>query len=120
MTTNSTPSNNKLIHWRMKNALLFGVFIGTGIAYGFTKTVFSPNWHEPQAQSQPIGRAEYEQLKDGITITEARAIIFSTRGIEVSRSGTTATYVWENPDGSKITVTFEGDKLKSKEQSGLQ
>ncbi|MBC1241090.1 hypothetical protein [Nostoc sp. 2RC] len=53
-----------------------------------------------------------------MSLTDVRSIL--NPGIEVSRSATIATFVWENPDGSKITATFESDKLKSKAQSGLK
>lgn len=118
--TNPTPPNNTntFIHSLMKIALSFGVVIGSGIAYGFAQTVFSPNQHEQLAQSQPISLGEYQQLIIGMTITDVRSIL--GRGIEVSRSERVATYVWKNSDNSQIIGTFENDKLKNKEQSGLE
>lgn len=122
MTTNPAPSNNKLIHSLMKIALSVGVFIGSGMAYGFAQTAFYTKHQEHLVKSKvslfAFSHAEYEQLKVGMTITDARSIL--GRGIEVSRTATKATYVWKNPDGSKITVIFEEDKLKSKEQYGLE
>ena len=120
MTTNPTPSNNKPIHSLMKIALSVGVVIGSGIAYGFTQTAFYPEQHQQSSQSKVhlFDRTEYELLKIDMPLVEVRSIL--GKGIEISRSVTTATYVWENADGSKITVIFEGDKLKNKEQSGLK
>jgi len=89
------------------------------LSYGF-QTAFHPQQLEPppQVQLPPFGRAEYEQLRIGMSLTDVRSILY--RGIEVNRSATMATFVWENPDGSKITATFESERLKSKEQSGLK
>ncbi|TBR59301.1 hypothetical protein B4U84_19555 [Westiellopsis prolifica IICB1] len=94
--------------------------LGSGLAYGFVQTAFNSKQHGQfaQTESHRFGRAEYEQLKIGMSLTEVRSIL--NRGIEVRQSTTTATFVWENPDGSKITLTFEGNRLKSKEQSGLK
>ncbi|MHC5862885.1 hypothetical protein [Nostoc sp.] len=111
---------NRRVRSLMKIALSLGVMLGSGLAYGFLQTAFNFQQHEQSAQAElgRFGRAEYEQLKPGMSLTEVRSILY--RGIEVSRSATTATFVWENPDGSKITATFEHDLLKSKEQSGLK
>jgi hypothetical protein len=113
-------SNNTLVRPLMNLALSLGVMLGSGLAYGFVQTAFYSKQHEQSAPDElgRFGRAEYELLKSGMSLTEVRSILY--RGIEVSRSATLATFVWKNPDGSKITVTFEHDKLKSKEQSGLK
>ncbi|MBD2731929.1 hypothetical protein H6G96_38135 [Nostoc sp. FACHB-892] len=94
--------------------------LGSGFLYGFVQSSFNskPIEQSTQAELRRFGRAEYEQLRTGMSLTDVRSILY--RGIEVSRSATIATFVWENPDGSKITATFENDKLKSKEQSGLK
>ncbi|MCG6138657.1 MAG: hypothetical protein MET45_29260 [Nostoc sp. LLA-1] len=118
--TNPTQSNNTVVRSLMNIALSLGVMLGSGLAYGFVQTAFYSKQHEQSAQAElgRFGRAEYEQLKPGMSLTEVRSILY--RGVEVSRSATIATFVWENPDGSKITVTFEHDRLKSKAQSGLK
>lgn len=119
--SNPTQSNNNtLVHSLMKIALSLGFMLGSGFVYGLVQTAFYPKQHEQSAQTEPrrFGRAEYEQMRTGMTLTDVRSILY--RGIEVSRSETTATFVWENPDGSKITATFVNDRLKSKEQSGLR
>ncbi len=111
---------NRRVRSLMNVALSLGVMLGSGFVYGFVQTAFDPKQHEQSAQPElgRFGRAEYEQLKPGMSLTEVRSILY--RGIEVSRSATTATFVWENRDGSKITATFVNDRLKSKEQSGLK
>jgi hypothetical protein len=113
-------NNNTLVRSLMNVALSLGVMLGSGLAYGFVQTAFNSQQHEQSAQPElgRFGRAEYEQLKPGMSLTEVRSILY--RGVEVSRSATTATFVWSNSDGSKITATFVNDKLKSKEQSGLK
>ncbi|AVH74446.1 hypothetical protein [Nostoc sp. 'Lobaria pulmonaria (5183) cyanobiont'] len=127
--TNPTQSNNTLLRSLMNVALSVQVMLGSGLLYGSVQTAFHPQQHEQSAQSQQhkqsaqseprrFGRAEYEQLKTGMSLTDVRSIL--NPGIEVSRSATIATFVWENPDGSTITAVFENDKLKSKEQFGLK
>ncbi|MCC5668177.1 hypothetical protein LC653_31030 [Nostoc sp. CHAB 5784] len=122
--TNPTQSNNILA--RLLAKVDVKIIIPTGVVvailgylpYGF-QAAFHSQQLEPSAQVQlrPFGRAEYEQLRIGMSLTDVRSIL--NRGVEVSRSATMASFVWENPDGSKITATFENDKLKSKKQSGL-
>ncbi|MHC5729219.1 MAG: hypothetical protein ACYTXY_34885, partial [Nostoc sp.] len=89
------------------------------LGYGFRQPADSKQ-HEQSTQTElyRFSRVEYEQLKTGMSLTEVRSILY--RGVEVSRSATTAIFIWQNPDGSKITVTFEHDKLKGKSQSGLK
>ncbi len=117
---NPTQSNNTLVQSLMKFALSLGFMLGSGFVYGFVQTAFYSKQHEqsPQAELGRFGRAEYEELKPGMSLTEVRSILY--RGIEVSRSATMASFLWKNPDGSKISVTFEHNKLKSKAQSGLK
>lgn len=118
--TNPTQSNNTLFRSLVKIVISVGIMFGSGLAYGFLKTAFNPQQVEESTQAElgRFGRAEYQELRTGMSLTDVRSILH--RGIEVSRSATIATFVWKNPDGSKITVTFENDKLKSKEQSGLK
>ena len=120
--TNPTQSNNTFARLvakvNVKIVIPAAAILGF-LSYGF-QTAFHPQQLEPppQVQLRLFGRAEYEQLRIGMSLTDVRSIL--SRGVEVSRSATIATFLWENPDGSKITVIFEHDKLKSKEQSGLK
>ncbi|MCF2149376.1 hypothetical protein IQ276_023680 [Desmonostoc muscorum LEGE 12446] len=104
----------------VKIVIPIGVFVAT-VVYSLHvfQAAFHPQQLEQSAQVQlrPFDRAEYEQLKIGMSLTDVRSIL--NRGVEVRRSETMATFVWENPDGSKITAIFQSDKLKSKEQLGL-
>ncbi|WP_392477139.1 hypothetical protein [Nostoc sp. C110] len=119
--TNPTQSNNTLVQSLMKIALSLGFMLGSGFVYGLVQTAFYPKHHEQSAQAElcHVGRAEYEMLKPEMSLMEVRSILLC-RGSEHSSSATTATFVWENPDGSKIMVTFEHDLLKNKQQSGLK
>ncbi|WP_375494651.1 hypothetical protein [uncultured Nostoc sp.] len=122
--TNPTPSNNILA--RLLATVDVKIIIPTGVIVAilgylpYIQAAFHTQQLEQSAQVQlrPFGRAEYEQLSIGMSLTDVRSIL--NRGVEVNRSETTAAFVWENPDGSKINVTFEYDKLKSKAQSGLK
>lgn len=117
---NSQQPVNRRVRSLMKIALSLGIMLGSGLGYGFLQTAFNSQQHEQSTQTElgRFGRAEYEQLKPGMSLTEVRSILY--RGVEVSRSATTATFVWENHDGSKIAATFEHDLLKRKEQFGLK
>lgn len=97
-----------------------GVIFGSGIGYGFNQAVSTANQREStvQVDRQNIGLAEYERIEPGMSLSEVQVIL--SRGTEINRSTTIATFVWTNPDGSGITAVFEGGKLKSKEQSGLK
>lgn len=123
---NSTQSNNKPNYMfnpppiRLLGVIFWvGVALSSGLGYGFRQSADSKQ-HEQSAQTElyRFSRVEYEQLKTGMSLTEVRSIL--NRGVEVSRSATMATFLWKNPDGSKITVIFENDLLKSKAQSGLK
>ncbi|MBD2488739.1 hypothetical protein H6G77_14495 [Aulosira sp. FACHB-615] len=85
-----------------------------GLTYGFHQAAFDLKVHKKSAQTElsSFGYAEYERLEIGMSLTDVRSIL--GRGTEVSRSKTMATFVWESPDGYKITGIFEGDKLIKK------
>ncbi|MGK7938261.1 MAG: hypothetical protein AB4206_21055 [Xenococcaceae cyanobacterium] len=63
------------------------------------------------------GLAEYARLQPGMSLVEVESIL--GRGIEIERSKTTATFKWNNHDGSSITAVFEDDILVKKEQLNL-
>ncbi|MHC5718351.1 MAG: hypothetical protein ACYTX0_41290 [Nostoc sp.] len=120
--TNPAQSNNTLAGLSVKislNIVIPAVLMLGLLRYGF-QAAFHPQQLEQSAQVElrRFGRAEYEQLKIGMSLTDVRSIL--GRGSEVSSSATMATFLWKNPDGSEITATFEHDKLKSKAQSGLK
>ncbi|MCC5669152.1 hypothetical protein LC653_36195 [Nostoc sp. CHAB 5784] len=120
--TNPAQSNNTLarllVNVKLNIVIPAGVMLSF-LVYGF-QTAFHPQQLEQSAQVQlrPFGRAEYEQLRIEMSLTDVRSILY--QGTEVNSSATMATFVWQNPDGSKITVIFEHDKLKGKSQSGLK
>ena len=97
-----------------------GITLGSGIGYGLSQGSSLP--HQPSALAQTntphFGRAEYERVTPGMTVAAVEAIL--SRGTEVSRSETSAKFIWHNSDGSQMTALFEKGKLKSKEQDALQ
>lgn len=109
--TNSNQPNVKIV---ITIPVTIVIQVAVILEHNF-KTAFHPKQLEQSAQTElyHFSRVEYEQLKTGMSLTEVRSILY--RGIEVSPSATTATFLWKNPDGSKITVTFENDRLKNKE-----
>lgn len=97
-----------------------GVFIA-GVWRGFNETASSCNIPRDLPalnQTYSFSRAEYERLKVGMPLEAVESIL--GQGIETSQTSTTATFLWKKADGSKITITFEGGKLKSKSQSELK
>ncbi|WP_460206022.1 hypothetical protein [Scytonema sp. NUACC21] len=106
-------------------ALVFtiGTVFGSGLAHGYYKTTSGLNQRTLPDQTEiqqfsHVSRADYERLKLGMSLAAVEAIL--NRGTEIKRSATTATFVWENADGSRIVANFQDDKLVSKEQSTLK
>jgi hypothetical protein len=97
-----------------------GVAFGYGLEVGINKAISAPEQKERHAQTdfQYVTRVDYEQLKPGMSVTDVQAIL--EQGIEINRSETTATFLWQNSNGSYITVTFKNGKLTSKAQSKLK
>lgn len=98
-------------------AFSVGVALGSGLGYGFSNIAFHSHTTPPTNKSQTLTRAEYERIQPGMTLTETEAIL--GRGIETSRTETTATFVWKNTDTSYITAIFERESLIQKKQEGL-
>lgn len=97
-----------------------GVAFGYGLEVGINKAISVNEQKERHTQTefQNVTRVDYEQVKPGMSLTDVQAIL--DRGIEINRSETTATFFWQNSDGSHITVTFKNGKLVSKAQSKLK
>jgi hypothetical protein len=95
-----------------------GVAFGSGLAYGFSQWVPATNQPELtiQTEVQNISRVKYERLKLGMALAEVEAILGP--GIEVSQSTKNASFIWKKGNSS-INLTFEGNKLVYKAQSGL-
>jgi hypothetical protein len=76
-----------------------------------------------QGKPQPVATTTCANLERysrlAIGLTQAQAELILQPGIEESRSATTSVIKWQNTDGSYIKATFEGNKLKVKEQKGL-
>lgn len=90
------------------------------IGYDFSQWVAAANQQKLTVQTEVrhVSRVEYERLKLGMSLAEVEAIL--DRGIEINRSAKSVSFIWENQDSSRITITFEGGKLTSKVQSGLK
>jgi hypothetical protein len=103
-------------------ALIFsiGVTLGSGLGYGLSQALDTVCQQQQQTQleSRHLGQAEYVRLALGMSLSEVESIL--DRGTEISRSATTAIFIWKNSDGSQIKATFENGKLKSKEQNNLK
>jgi hypothetical protein len=96
---------------------LLAIVILTSGTVGIAK-VYSPTSSSQLPVQQIVSRADYERLTVGMSLTDAQANL--GRAIEVGSNETTATYKWENSDGSMITAVFKGDRLISKQQSNLK
>lgn len=76
------------------------------------------------AESEKATKAEYDQLKTGMSYEEA-ALILGSDGEELSSNELggykTVMYKWKgNGLGANMNATFQNDKLVSKAQMGLQ
>ncbi len=91
--------------------------LGIGLSYGLIHYYKAIKNYETTNEVLVVGtnftRAEYERLQIGMQLVEAEAIL--GRGNEKRRTTTTRVFIWENFEGSKITVTFEGGNLTTKE-----
>ncbi|NJL23706.1 MAG: hypothetical protein HC895_27580 [Leptolyngbyaceae cyanobacterium SM1_3_5] len=77
-----------------------------------------------QSTSQLVTLGEFEQVRTGLTIAQV-SLLLGRSGEEVSRTEVpdapvTALYLWQNPDGSRIDVTFQNGTVVAKSQSGLR
>ncbi|NES82746.1 MAG: hypothetical protein F6K10_15810 [Moorea sp. SIO2B7] len=122
MTTN-VPNNGIILNSYVRKLLAiffaglsFGVFV-SGVWQGLNGTASCNSPMELPAQTK-FSRTQYERLKLGMPLAAVEAIL--GQGIETSRNSTTVIFIWKNTDSSKITITFECEKLKSKSQSGLK
>lgn len=60
----------------------------------------------------------YRAVEPGMSYEDVRDLA-SRRGIPESESANRAVYVWRNPDGSQMRVTFRNGKVERKTQDGL-
>jgi hypothetical protein len=76
----------------------------------------------PLAPPPVVTRAEYEQLREGMTYSDACRIVGAS-GEEMTRSDlagyTTVMYCWTNSNGSNMNAMFQNGSLVSKAQFGL-
>ena len=126
MTQHSSSNNQEPTPIKSLLNLVFalGVAFGYGLEIGINKAISVIEQKETHTKTEPqhinrhVNRVDYEQLKLGMSLTDVQAIL--GRGIEINHTETTATFLWQNFDGSQITVKFKDGKLMSKAQSNLK
>ncbi|WP_088242860.1 hypothetical protein [Calothrix rhizosoleniae] len=122
MTQHSSSSNEKRTPFKSLFNVVFGlgVLFGHGLQIGINKgiSVIEQKETRSKVELQHVNRVDYEQLKLGMSLTDVQAIL--GRGIEINRTETTATFLWQNFDDSHITIKFKNGKLVSKAQSNLK
>ncbi|EKU97577.1 hypothetical protein Lepto7375DRAFT_6781 [Leptolyngbya sp. PCC 7375] len=102
------PISRRVIAW----TFCIGTVFGTGIAYGFQKTI---------AATQPDAAAvasQYNLIHRGMTLTEARSILGP--GTEVRQSESSRVMEWHDAQGYKLTATFKENLLVEKQQSSIR
>ncbi|WP_190768974.1 hypothetical protein [Microcoleus sp. FACHB-1515] len=106
------------------------VLIAVTVIAAAVPSYFNLKTHSPAEQqaiqlaSQLMTLSEFEQIHPGLTIAQV-SLLLGRSGEEISRAEVpeapaTALYLWQNPDGSRITVTFENGAVVAKSQSGLR
>lgn len=89
------------------------------------KTYQSPVQQQADQQlSQVATLSEFEEIRSGLTMAQVN-LLLGRPGQEVTHLETpgtpiTSLYTWQNPDGSRINVTFQNGTVVAKTQSGLQ
>ncbi|MEM9991852.1 MAG: hypothetical protein AAF738_08815 [Bacteroidota bacterium] len=102
------PIDRRVIVW----VFCIGTAFGTGIGYGFQKTI---------AATQPDISAiasQYHLIESGMTLTEVRSILGA--GIEVQQSEFNTIMEWHDAQGYTLTATFEKNLLVEKQQSSIK
>jgi hypothetical protein len=120
----NVPNSGTGLYRKLVSIFVAGISLGvfiSGVHEGLDRIRLYSTPPIESASLQPqnsFSRAEYERLKIGMLLEAVEAIL--GQGIETSQTSTVNTFVWEKADGSKINVTFERGKLKSKSQTGLK
>jgi hypothetical protein len=102
-------------------AFLFLWYFLLGGSLGFTSQ--SPVSEIIQPITRPVvTMAQYEAIQSGMTYEQVSQIIGSA-GEEMSRAEMagfeSASYSWQNPDGSNVMAVFSDGALQTKAQFGL-
>lgn len=103
------------MYWNRPLLYLFGVVLTTGLAIRADIKLYPlVNQSSPPNQSSLLTLLEYERIELGMELIEVQVLL--GRGVEISSTETTATFIWRNPDSSSITATFKDGKLIEKSQ----
>jgi hypothetical protein len=115
----STPISINSSGFHTLRSALSHLLAIAAFGFGFGGGIVSGMQGKPQAVATTTcaNLERYSRLAIGLTQSQAELIL--QPGIEESRSATTSVIKWQNSDGSYIKATFEGNKLKVKEQKGL-
>lgn len=98
-------------------------FVGLGgyLAYRATDRALAAV--APLTAPPVVTYAEFEQLRDGLSIRDAEQIIGAVGRELASNSvldSTAVVYAWQNGDGSNMNATFLDGRLVGKAQFGLR
>ncbi len=92
--------------------IAIAIGLGIGVGYGFNHYKATNKESPVNVKFNYLTRAEYERLQIEMSLVEVEVIL--GRGTEIKRSTTTRVFIWNNPNGDKITGIFENGKLTSK------
>lgn len=100
-------------------ATVFAAVIPT---YFNLKTESAARQQAAQQVDRAVTLAEYEQIRPGLSQVQVRSLL-GRSGREVGRiaapDALTTLYIWQNPDGSHLSVTFRDEIVVTKAQSRL-
>ncbi|MDX2215481.1 MAG: outer membrane protein assembly factor BamE [Oculatellaceae cyanobacterium bins.114] len=83
----------------------------------------APTSSSPSPTASEITLEKYNQIKAGMTQDQVEEVL--GKGTEMSRVEmpnvpVTVVYMWQNPNGSNMNVTFQGGKVVTLAQFGLK
>ncbi len=83
----------------------------------------SPDWHYQPDPPHYVTMSDFDRLQDGASFDQVLDVLKKS-GIHRSHTSvgnmTSDTWVWRNPNGSRVLVIFNNGRLSSKSQQGLQ
>lgn len=104
-------------------AILVAAAVSFWIYYGVGVTNSEGQFSMPATSPAVVTRAEFDQLKEGMTYAQAREIIGAAGSLDSESTLLdikTVMYSWMNTNGSNMNAMFQNDKLITKAQFGLR